>query len=278
VKNFLFISTTKKLQTLLVDSWMFYSNLVYGTPPLRTVFAFDYLHLKAINHFVSEYLSSMPHGQRILDVGCGDERYRKFLPKGVAYVGLDYGPTRQKFYGKTMKPDILGDAQTIPIKSNIFDCILCTEVLEHISDTARSLTEMARVVKPDGQMILTVPFLFPEHNSPYDLHRYTLHGIKYECQRAGIRVVKIVKLGGAGTMLAGLLARLSHSLATATPFGKLLFYFPGFLIFPFVHLLFNMVGYLLDCAPSSSFYIGVGLICTKNGNDIRSNRNETNST
>jgi hypothetical protein len=122
---------------------------------------------------------------------------------------------------------------------------------------------MFRILKPEGQMILTIPFLFPEHNSPYDFHRYTVHGIKCDCERVGLRVVKIVRFGGSGTVLAGLIVRIFHNFITSTALGKLLYYFPGMIIFPLFHALFNVLGYLLDWIPLSQFYIGVGLVCRK---------------
>ena len=257
------MQTIKRHRTILANIWTFYSRLVYGTPPLRTVFAADYLHLRAIHRFVNESLAKLPNGRSVLDVGCGDQRYRKILPIGVAYVGLDYKPTKQKFYNRKPYPDIFGDAQAMPVKSNSFDCILCTEVLEHVSDITRSLADMVRILKPEGQMILTVPFLFPEHNSPYDFHRHTVHGIKFECERAGLRVERIVKLGGVGTMLAGLLARVCKNLMMSRAVGKILFYFPGLFVLPLLHFILNMTGCLLDRIPLSPFYIGAGLICRR---------------
>jgi SAM-dependent methyltransferase len=219
--------------------------------------------LRAIHCFVKKYLSSLQEGQNLLEVGCGDQRYRSFLPKGVTYDGLDYKQTKIKFYSKTPDPDILGDAQAIPVKSNRFDCILCTEVLEHMGDTARALSEMVRVLKPKGQLIVTVPFLFPEHNSPYDFHRFTVHGIKHECERNGFDVLKTVKLGGTGTMVSGLLVRVLNGLIKSTGFGKVVYCMPGLFFLPFIYLLFNIIGFFLDRLPIGEFYIGTGLACQK---------------
>jgi SAM-dependent methyltransferase len=251
--------TTRKLHYVVT----IFLRFAYGDPPLRTIFAPDYLHLKAIYRFVSEFLTSLSSGQSILDIGCGDQRFKKFVPKTASYICLDYEPTKRKHYKRIPDPDIIGDVRALPIESNSFDRVLCTEVLEHVSEPISSITEMVRILKPNGKLILTVPFLFPEHDTPHDFHRYTLYGIKYDCERVGLKVVKIVKLGGVGTMLIGLLTRISHNLVTSTALGKLFFYFPGIFIFPLFYLTFNMIGYLLDHIKSSPFYIGIGLVCRK---------------
>ena len=45
--------------------------------------------------------------------------------------------------------------------------ILCTEVLEHVPDPVRSFKKMARLLKPEGHMIVTVPFMSLMHQAPY---------------------------------------------------------------------------------------------------------------
>ena len=54
--------------------------------------------------------------------------------------------------------DIVGDITSIPEPDASFDAILCVEVLEHVPDPLAALRELGRLLKPNGQLILTAPF------------------------------------------------------------------------------------------------------------------------
>jgi len=75
--------------------------------------------------------------------------------------------------------DILGDIERLPFADNSIDGVICTYVLEHVGDGRACIDEIARVVKPGGQVYITVPFLFPTHPDPLDRWRWTLDGLRY---------------------------------------------------------------------------------------------------
>ena len=60
-------------------------------------------------------------------------------------------------------PDICGMAPPIPCQNESFDTVICTEVIEYINDPAELIREISRVLKPNGIVILSVPFLVSEH-------------------------------------------------------------------------------------------------------------------
>ena len=248
---------------LFVKVWFAYSRFIFGTPPLFTIFAPEYFHVRTIFRFVKSSLATFSKGQYILDIGCGDQRYRKYVRAGITYLGMDYAQTRNTFYSKTAMPDIIGDVRAIPLESNCIDYILCTEVLEHVNSTSRAMAEVSRVLKPAGRLIMTVPFIFPGHDYPYDYYRFTVEGIKFVCKQADLKIDKTVTLGGLGTIFVDLLDRVLGNLMSSTTFGKMLFYSCGLFALPLVYLLFNIIGYFLNFIPLSSFYSGVGIICKK---------------
>lgn len=61
----------------------------------------------------------------------------------------------------------------LPLEDNVFDYIICSEVLEHISQPEKVLKEMQRVLKKGGSIYICVPFLYPIHSDPEDYARFT---------------------------------------------------------------------------------------------------------
>jgi SAM-dependent methyltransferase len=134
---------------------------------------------------------------RVLDVGCGGRRFAHYFEGRVErYVGLDYPVT---FDGDARHIDVFGDGLALPFGRDSFDTVVCFEVLEHVKDGAALARELARVVKPGGTVILTVPFLWGEHCRPHDYARYTVFGVRELFTRAGLEVERQQRVGGFWT-------------------------------------------------------------------------------
>ena len=109
---------------------------------------------------------------KVLDVGCGDSPYKHLLNiKTTEYFGIDVKESANFNYNRN---DItFFDGINIPFYSDYFDVIICTEVLEHTLNAEKLITEMKRVLKNNGKIILTVPWSARNHYIPYDYYRYT---------------------------------------------------------------------------------------------------------
>jgi SAM-dependent methyltransferase len=75
-------------------------------------------------------------------------------------------------------PNIIADAHALPFNTNVFDTVILMEVAEHLKSPIKALHEAIRVLKTDGNILVTVPFMYPIHDSPYDFQRWTIHGIE----------------------------------------------------------------------------------------------------
>lgn len=142
----------------------------------------------------------------VLDVGCAGGWARDALRNDCRYVGLDYPATASVMYGT--RPQVFANAAELPFPSNTFDTILLLEVLEHVADPLRVLAEIARVLKPDGCLLLTMPFLYPLHDAPHDYQRYTAPGLARSVARAGM-VLEGLQPRNTGVRAAGLLAAIA---------------------------------------------------------------------
>lgn len=100
----------------------------------------------------------------LLDIGCCEgEATKKF--NSVFKVGLDtYYPNVKKLKERGIGP-LVGDAQNIPIKNNTFDCIVATELIEHLPNPENLLKECYRILNKNGKLILTTP-------NKYSIRRY----------------------------------------------------------------------------------------------------------
>ena len=112
-------------------------------------------------------------GAWVLDLGCGEGRHVHGLHVlgGINVVGLDRdGPSLIKAReGLAMLPAatattgfVEGDAYRTPYADATFDAVICSEVLEHLEDYHAALAEIARVLKPGGVFVATVPRAWPE--------------------------------------------------------------------------------------------------------------------
>jgi SAM-dependent methyltransferase len=132
-------------------------------------------------------------GGRLLDCGCGNRPYGPwYAPLVKESVGLDAAPSEHI--------DVIGFADSLPFAQSSFDTVLCTEVLEHVTDAERAAAELFRVAKPGGHVLVTVPYLYPTHEAPYDNRRFTHFGLQSLLERAGFDVVSVDAKGGFGLM------------------------------------------------------------------------------
>jgi SAM-dependent methyltransferase len=146
-----------------------------------------YLHLRPLWLALERSLSTC--SGRVLDIGCGLQPYRPMLGEGVTeYVGLD----RE---GELSNPTVVGSAESLPFGDATFDVVLSTQVLEHVPEPARALTEAVRVLKPGGRLVLTVPGVWPTHEAPHDYWRFTRHGLKRLLDDHGIACEEPEALG-----------------------------------------------------------------------------------
>ena len=123
-----------------------------------------------IRHEVKNFFENIKN-KRVLDFGCGDGRYKKYIIDNNEYIGIDVDESGHPNQDK--KNDITWNKKKLPFENEFFDIILMTEVLEHIENVGETLDELNRVLKNNGKIFITSPFLWKEHEKPYDFQRFT---------------------------------------------------------------------------------------------------------
>lgn len=144
---------------------------------------------------ISELASNI-HGN-LLDVGCGTKPYRSLF-KVDSYRGLDIDSPVTRERGAA---DDLYDGTQFPYQNEAFDSVLCNQVLEHVFNPDKFLVEINRVLKPGGKLLLTVPFVWDEHEQPYDYARYSSFGLNALLEKSGLKIISHRKLAADATIL-----------------------------------------------------------------------------
>ncbi len=145
-------------------------------------------------------LSPLAHN-RMLDVGCGTKPYRELF-KVESYVGLDIDSDISR---KRDIADFFYSGTEFPLLDNSFDFVLCSQVLEHVFNPNEFLGEINRILKSKGRLLLTVPFVWDEHEQPYDYARYSSFGLLALLKNNGFNVLQHRKIGGDTTLFFQLL-------------------------------------------------------------------------
>jgi SAM-dependent methyltransferase len=131
-----------------------------------------------------------PHlSGRLLDVGCGKMPYRELFNVDK-YIGLEIDTPRSRL---TSQANFFYRGNDFPFDNDSFDSILCNQTLEHVFNPDVFLKEIYRVLKPGGQLLLTIPFVWDEHEQPYDYARYSSFGLAHLLRKHGFEVIDLAK-------------------------------------------------------------------------------------
>ena len=176
-----------------------------------------YLGILVNPYFITRYnlfkyikkLSSKFKNGKLLDFGCGSKPY-KSLFNVDEYIGLDTHNSGHLHINENI--DVLYDGKKIPFDDNYFDHIFSSEVLEHVFNINETMSELNRVLKINGKILITLPFAWGEHEQPYDFARYTSFGLKSLLKNNGFEIVEQVKTANyIETVFQILTAYLYHS-------------------------------------------------------------------
>ncbi len=159
-----------------------------------------YFARKGLYDEVARLAPRMPG--ELLDVGCGTKPYQGLFSSAERYTGLELDTPGNRV---AKRADYFYDGNVFPFDAEAFDGAICNQVLEHVFNPDRFLQELARVLKPGGRLLLTVPFVWDEHEQPWDYARYSSFGLKNLLERNGFSVLEQRKTNANARVLFQLL-------------------------------------------------------------------------
>jgi ubiquinone/menaquinone biosynthesis C-methylase UbiE len=166
--------------------------------------------------------SGVRPGDRALDVGCGEGQFTAALAAaGASVVGVDVAEAaldRARRFHPGLHFTLVGIDEPLPFEDNRFTLVWASEVIEHVADTARWLSEVRRVLVPSGRLLVTTPAhgrvrlllggieRFSEPLGDH-LHLYTRRSLAELLREFGFADVEVSAVGGPPLVRRLLLAR-----------------------------------------------------------------------
>jgi len=190
----------------------------------------------AIEKFVKESSSNLRAGSLILDAGAGPCPYRHMF-EHCRYESTDFTNP----YGLM---DFVCSLDKIPRKSQTYDAILCTEVIEHVEYPQKVINEIYRILKKEGKLILTCPQEWMMHQKPYNFYYFTYFGLKSLLKNSGFKEFEIKQKGGYFWFLAD--AIKFNSILEQYKRYKFLYYPLRIIEFPFTQIIIPFIFFHLD--------------------------------
>lgn len=142
---------------------------------------------------------------RLIDLGCGKcplyVVYRDLVSETVC---IDWPGTLHKSPFLDLEADL---NRTLSLESASCDTVLLTDVLEHIRKPDALISEIARILRPGGKLLLTVPFFYWLHEQPHDFFRYTRYALEEFCRAPGLAILELSEYGGAPEILLDILGK-----------------------------------------------------------------------
>lgn len=154
----------------------------------------EYLFLKSSRYALLQAIADLGQvaGKRILDIGSGSMAWKEyFFEKGAIYVGVDLNCDR--------RPHAVMQAEHLAVAQTSCEVAICLAVLEHADEPQMILNEIARILRPQGRLVLQTHGIYPYHPDPQDHWRWTHTGIVRIIKQSGLQVRAIYPSGNALT-------------------------------------------------------------------------------
>ena len=144
---------------------------------------------------------------RLLDLGCGKVplygMYRDLVTENIC---IDWEETLHRNRHIDQFVDL---NSVLPIGDEEFDTVLSTDVLEHIARADCAWSEMSRVLRRGGKLLLATPFLYWLHEEPHDYHRFSAHKLRLFCADYRLEIVELNAYGGAPEVILDIVCKLA---------------------------------------------------------------------
>lgn len=176
----------------------------------KHIYAGSTLNVNIVAIKYAYYIRKYVRGN-LIDLGCGHvPMYEMYKDVISSHTCADWSDT----FHKNKLLDVVCDLNKMPLPfdNNAYDTVLLSEVLEHIRKPEQLIHEIYRIQKPNGFLLLSVPFYYPIHEQPFDYYRYTQYALRSMLEEVGYQIVEMEATGGAFESTVNLLAKIMMKL------------------------------------------------------------------
>ena len=155
---------------------------------------------KIRDEWIKNITKNIPPKSRIIDVSAGNKPY-EHLFSHCEYFSHEFEGNKEiidTFRGETEKKnkhDFYGDITELPIESDSFDYVLCTEVLEHVPEPLKAMKELTRICKKGGKIIITAPFTSGIHQKFHFYSGFSPQFYEYVATQNNLEIKKFDSQG-----------------------------------------------------------------------------------
>jgi SAM-dependent methyltransferase len=149
----------------------------------------DYIARSNILKWVLKHANKM--SGKLLDIWCWKKPYEKIFHNVEQYIWIDVEVSWHDH--STSCVDVFYDWENIPFPNENFDCVFSTQVFEHVENIEKVMKESNRVLKKWWYVLVSMPFVWPEHEKPYDFRRWTTFWIKKNFKLMWFDVIDLKK-------------------------------------------------------------------------------------
>ncbi len=144
------------------------------------------------DQWVAKRAAMVPPGASVLDIGAGGCRYAHLFTH-CRYLAMDFAVAS----GAVRRLDVIADIARLPLSDQVFDVALCTEVIEHVPEPIVAIGEIARILRPGGELLLTAPLGSGLHQFPFHYYGgFTPHWYRVFLPKLGFTDIRVEPNGG----------------------------------------------------------------------------------
>jgi SAM-dependent methyltransferase len=159
-------------------------------PPFWDSYRYVSVRLRKVYEKLIPSLLENSNKVDVLDYGCGVKPYYYLFGNQInKYIGVDVG-------SNPFADDLIQPGAALNYADNSFDIVLSSQVLEHVEDVNQYMSEIKRVLRPGGIVLLSTHGTWQYHASPYDYQRWTSMGLKTLMKKYGFEVKNFVPILG----------------------------------------------------------------------------------
>ncbi len=239
------VTTDSKNVSILFKLNNWYNN-EFEQRIAHTIFAGGGVGLLVLNKKIRLWLQQVEG--IFLDVGCGDQKWKKYMPDNIKYVPIDYLPAVESCPWKDSYPLVNADALKLPFKNGTVDAILNVFVLEHVKSPEILIKEFSRVLKSGGVLLLAGPGdLLMTHGEPHNYFNMTKYAYQLLLEKFEMEIVEeyFPSKFWMSIFNAVYSKIVRNDFYNRTPLHKL-FQIPVFIVSLILSPIFNIIAYILD--------------------------------